>query len=203
MRRLRAVSLFPCSVEQNARDTQMTTRLTEGTRWERHEKRAAALVTCGLSQIVKVLTRDTGTLHWCLTNHPKLCPTPIQLPKIGSSDHYCVLVPPGTPVPRACERTIVRRDTRNSQLRDFGRWVTMFSWDYFFSLESTEEKFEYFHQTLPDAADKFLPSNVSRIHGNDKPWMNERVKATIRKRQKLVAHCGKDSRLFRHSRNMV
>ena len=31
-RRLRAVSVFSCSVEQNARDTQMTTRVTEGAR---------------------------------------------------------------------------------------------------------------------------------------------------------------------------
>ena len=30
MCRLRAVSLFSCSIEQNARDTQMTTRVTEG-----------------------------------------------------------------------------------------------------------------------------------------------------------------------------
>ena len=34
--RLRAVSLFSWSVEQNARDTQMTTRVTEGARRERH-----------------------------------------------------------------------------------------------------------------------------------------------------------------------
>ena len=33
--RLRAVSLFSWSVEQNARDTQMTTRVTEGARRER------------------------------------------------------------------------------------------------------------------------------------------------------------------------
>jgi len=33
--RLRAVSLFSWSVEQNARDTQMTTRVTEGPRRER------------------------------------------------------------------------------------------------------------------------------------------------------------------------
>ena len=34
--RLRAVSLFSWSVEQNARDTQMTTRVNEGARRERH-----------------------------------------------------------------------------------------------------------------------------------------------------------------------
>ena len=37
--RQRAVSLFSWSVEQNARDTQMTTRVTEGARRERHDKR--------------------------------------------------------------------------------------------------------------------------------------------------------------------
>ena len=42
--RLRAVSLFSWSVEQNARDTQMTTRVTEGARRERLSSLAAALV---------------------------------------------------------------------------------------------------------------------------------------------------------------
>ena len=37
--RVRAVSLFSLSVEQNARDTQMTTRVTEGARRERHDIR--------------------------------------------------------------------------------------------------------------------------------------------------------------------
>lgn len=34
---LRTVSLLSLSVERNARDTQMTTCETEGTRWERHD----------------------------------------------------------------------------------------------------------------------------------------------------------------------
>ena len=35
--RLQAISLFSWSVEQNARDTQMTTRVTKGARRERHD----------------------------------------------------------------------------------------------------------------------------------------------------------------------
>ena len=38
--RLLAVSLFSSFVEQNVRDTQMTTRVTEDARRERHKKRA-------------------------------------------------------------------------------------------------------------------------------------------------------------------
>ena len=45
--RQRTVSLFSWSVEQKARDTQMTTRLTEGAR-ERHEKRESLFFLLGL-----------------------------------------------------------------------------------------------------------------------------------------------------------
>ena len=53
----------------------------------------------GLSQIMKVLTWDTGTLDWCLTNKPKLFRDPEQLPKIGRSDHYTVLIKPCESLP--------------------------------------------------------------------------------------------------------
>ena len=52
--RLRAVSLFSLSVKQNTQDTQMTTRETEGTRLERHDK---ALVSHVLQVCRSTLTR--------------------------------------------------------------------------------------------------------------------------------------------------
>ena len=72
----------------------------------------------GLSHIVKVLTRDSGILDWCLTNNPKILCEPKQLPKIGSNDHYCVLLGPTPQVVQPTKRTIMRRDTRASRLRD-------------------------------------------------------------------------------------
>ena len=75
----------------------------------------------GLTQIVKVLTRDTGTLDWCLTNSPKCLSDPKQLPKIGRSDHYCVFVQQAPSTQEGGKRTIIKRDTRDSALRDFGR----------------------------------------------------------------------------------
>ena len=38
---------------------------------------------CGLIQIVKMFTRDSGILDWCLTNKPKIMSLPKRLPKIG------------------------------------------------------------------------------------------------------------------------
>ena len=54
--RLLTVSLLSLSVERNPRDTQMTTRETEGTRWERHDK--------GLVSRVLQLCRST-LAHAC------------------------------------------------------------------------------------------------------------------------------------------
>ena len=56
----------------------------------------------GLTQIIKVLTRDTGTLDWCLTNRSKLMASPKQLPKLGKSDPFCPY-PPG-PVPHCLQK---------------------------------------------------------------------------------------------------
>ena len=50
----------------------------------------------GLSQLIKILTRDTGTLERCLSNRPKLFAPPLQLPKLGTSDHFTVMIKPKT-----------------------------------------------------------------------------------------------------------
>ena len=64
---------------------------------------------CGLSQIVEILTRDTGTLDWCLTNLPKLMALPKQLPEIGSSDHYCFFIKQSPVVRLINDREVISR----------------------------------------------------------------------------------------------
>ena len=90
----------------------------------------------GLTQIIKVFTRDTGILDWCLTNSPKVFSSLMQLPKIGASDHYSVLVAPVIPSSRPSKLTMLRRDTRPNRIRDFGGWTTSFVWDNLYTLDS-------------------------------------------------------------------
>ena len=97
---------------------------------------------CGLTQIINVLTRDSGILDWCLTNKPKALCAPSQLPKLGSSDHYCVLIKQGLRG-KTTKQTITRRDTRASCIRAFGSWITTFSWDALFALDSCKDKFDF------------------------------------------------------------
>ena len=157
---------------------------------------------CGLTQIINVLTRDSRILDWCLTNKPKAFCAPSQLPKLGSSDHYCVLIKQG-PRGQTTKQTITRRDTKASCIRAFGSWITTFSWDALFALDSCKDKFDFFIQTLSAAIDRYLPIKVSRMHSTDKPWLTPKIKAFIAKRQKALAQFGKDSPSFYMWRNKV
>ena len=100
----------------------------------------------GLSQIVKVNTRDSGTLDWCLTNHPKLMDCPKQLPKLGSTDHYTVLIQPpqSSSTSKNTKIAVKRRDLRGSRTRDLGQWITQQTWDDEISTTLVNEKFYIF-----------------------------------------------------------
>ena len=55
----------------------------------------------------------------------------------------------------------------------------------------------------PSAVDLFSPIKSFRLHSTDKPWISTRIKVAIKKRQKYLADCGKDSFLFKKWRNVV
>ena len=92
----------------------------------------------GLVQVIKVLTRDSGTLDWCLTNRPRSFSPPKQLPKIGTSDHYAVLI---LPRPESSEKSstissLLKRILRPSKVDVFCRWITQHDWGNLFNLRS-------------------------------------------------------------------
>ena len=152
---------------------------------------------------MNVLTRDSGTLDWCLTNSPKCLSDPKQLPKIGRSDHYCVVVQQVPSTQKRSKRTIIKRDTRDSALRGFGGWITSFSWDEVFSLDRCEKKFDLFYRIMSDAVNRFLPLKSFRVHSSDKPWISPKIKFLVARRQHVLNRFGKNSHAFKMWRNKV
>ena len=135
---------------------------------------------CGLTQTEKVLTRDTGILDWFLTNSPKWFDDPKQLPKIGTSDHYGVLVRQIKSRAKPTNGTFFRRDTRDSRLRAFGQWLTTHKWNGFFSLNSCLDKFARFHSVYSEAIDRFFPLTRTRADQGDRPWVTPKIRVWIR-----------------------
>ena len=77
----------------------------------------------GLTQIIRVLTRDNGVLDWFLINKPKFFQPPLQLSNFGQSDQNVVLVKRNSPTmnAKAAKKTIMRHDLRESAIIAFGR----------------------------------------------------------------------------------
>ena len=111
----------------------------------------------GLTQIIRVLTRDTGVFDWFLTNKPKFFQLPLQLSKSGRSDHYVVLVKHNSPAmnPKTAKKTVLRRDLRNSAIIAFGRYKTSLECGCVRGLQHAKNNFETFYNILIRAVDAF------------------------------------------------
>lgn len=151
-----------------------------------------------VTQTVKVLTRETGILDWFLTNSTKLFDDPKQLPKIGTSDHFGVLVQQIKSRAKTTNRTFFRIDTRDSRLKAFGQCITTYTWNGFFSLNSCLDKFAHFNSVTREAIDRFFPLTRTRAYQGDRPWVTPKIRAWIRKRQIFLARYGKDSQSFKN-----
>lgn len=166
------------------------------------EKQIKAMT--GLKQIITVKTRDTGILDWCLTNKPKLFDKPLQLPKIGQSDHYTVLIKPVFPsLNIKSNRSMYKRDMRESKIRTLGQWITEQNWSEVTTMKNCEDKYAEFYKILRDAIDKFLPVISTKLTSSDKPWITTKLKQLINRRQKAFFKYGKDSPSYKQLRNLV
>ena len=148
-------------------------------------------------------TRDTGILDWFLTNKANLFHLK-QLPKIGASDHYTIIVNPLTSSPSTVGTKNVRvRDIRNSAWRSFGRWITEKDWISVHSAPTCRTKYKIFMKNLQEAIDIMLPWKTVRVHISDRPWITKKLKTLIRERQLAFHRHGRDSNCYKLLREKV
>ena len=101
---------------------------------------------CNLNQVVKIPTRKNATLDLILTNRDnKYYKDPVSLPKIGSSDHLCVLYEPvaNTTTHKPKTKTTTRI-FHKSAIIEFGSWITKFDWNILQMINNVNQKIAYF-----------------------------------------------------------
>ena len=131
---------------------------------------------CGLTQLVKVPTRGNNILDWCLVNKPKLFEEPVQLPNIGSSDHFSIMINPSAPNPVIRERHACKREMKDSNVRAFGRWICNDPWSGVFNEDDCQDKFDTFYELIMDAINLYFHLKKQKISFNDKPWVSNKLK---------------------------
>ena len=158
---------------------------------------------CGLTQLVKVPTRGNNILDWCLVNKPKLFDEPVQLPNIGSSDHFSILINPSAPNSIIRERHVYKREMKDSNVRAFGRWICNDPWSGVFNEDDCQDKFNIFYELIMDAINSYFPLKKQKVSVYDKPWVSNKLKQFISKRQTSLVRYGKYSHSFKFWRNKV
>ena len=131
---------------------------------------------CGLTQPVKVPTRRNNILDWYLVNKPKLFDEPVQLPNIGSSDHFSILINPSAPNPVIRERHVYKREMKDSNVRAFSRWICNDPWSSVFNEDDCEDKFNIFYELIMDTINLYFPLKKQNVSVNDKPWLSNKLK---------------------------
>ena len=139
----------------------------------------------------------------CLINKPKLFEEPVQLSNIGSSDHFSIMFNPSAPNPVICERHVLKRDMKDSNVRAFGRWICKDPWSGVFNEDDCQDKFDTFYELTMDTINLYFPLKKQKISVYDKPYESNKLKQFISKRQSSLARFGKYSHSFKFWHNNV
>ena len=134
-----------------------------------------------LKQIVKKPTRNTAILDKILTNMKDFySEADIMLP-LGLSDHNSVEWGPLNIFPhkRIVFSRRVIRPMRDSDIRSFGRWISVQTWPEVQDAVTTSDKCEAFYTSFQSAIDTHFPTKEVKIHQKDKPWVTPSIKASI------------------------
>ena len=125
---------------------------------------------------------------------PKLLPDDPSL--ASPSDHLGNLFLPrrvkGISNNRQYKNVTVRPIT-NSQLAALGKWISNEKWDNVISENATNMKLDVFTNMVFTMLDAVAPTKSVKISCDDPAWMNSRIKALIRKRNRAY----EESQLFK------
>lgn len=158
-----------------------------------------------LKQMVKVPTRKNVTLDLIFTNMHMYYNKPQAYPPFGLSDHNTVVLTPKTRDQNANnKKEITKRDTRKSTKVAMGRYLNSFDWNVLFTpLYTCEEMWNTFYTIVHTGLDLLMPIKKTKICSADAPWITQKLKSLILKRQKLFNTEGSDSTTFKYYRNLV
>ena len=86
---------------------------------------------------------------------------------------------------------------RDSAWYALGRWITQKDWTSVFEANTCKDKFNLFFSDLSQALDRLLPQKVIKKHPTDRPWITNKIKKWIYKRQSAFTQKGKKSSAYR------
>ena len=136
-------------------------------------------------KVLDLIITDLHTLYHPPVSVPPLLPD--QPADAAPSDHLGnLLIPryvPGVSTSRIC-RTISVRPISDSQMSAMGRWISSQSWSHLETFSDVDEQLNTFTTEVFFMLDSVAPKKEVKVALNDPPWINSRIKTTIRQRNR-------------------
>ena len=79
------------------------------------------------------------------------------------------------------------RPIKDSNVREFGQWITQHQWTEVTTPQDVNEKWNNFHTTLISAYHHFFPLETFYVHPKDEPWITPRIKRLLQQRNRAFA----------------
>ncbi|XP_072042807.1 uncharacterized protein [Amphiura filiformis] len=159
------------------------------------------LYNCNLKQLIKFPTRGQATLDLVLTNIGAHYNEPIPLSALGKSDHISIMWKPLEYVAKHSNVKRTYRSMKEHQIREFGNWIQHKDWTNVLNASNTQQKADALYESLHGAVESFFPLTTVKVHNNNKPWMSDKIKKLVKKRQ--LAFSTGNNEVYKKLRNKV
>ena len=139
---------------------------------------------CLVSQIVKNPTHMNSIIDLCYTSLPNFYQSPIHFPGIGLSRHHVLMFYPVSYNPLKPKSFFVcKRNQSVENKQKLMQAISDTNWLNVYRAPTCKEKFEYFQSTLDDLINKYLPFHRVKRNTNDHPWVTDKFRSLVKKRQ--------------------
>ena len=137
------------------------------------------------AQLVNLATRNCAILDKIWSNMSPVYAHPAVLSELGSSDHGMVLLVPSsypTLDTGMIQNRVIRRMGANERMT-FASALCLVRWEYMYAMDSCEQPFQLFQETMTVLIDTCFPLKTVTRHSSDKPLVTDRFRHLIRQRQ--------------------
>ena len=139
----------------------------------------------GIKQLVKQPTRAKVVLDKVYTNMYDYYHEPSVTTPLGLSDHSCVVCYPNGVTSKAKPKVMTRwaRICDPSYKTLFADALHKTDWKPIYHMKTIQEQYDFFEGRIHSLVDTFLPFKIINVNSNDHPWVTDRFKLLVQKKQ--------------------
>jgi hypothetical protein len=167
-----------------------------------HMKDSFFKQTCQFQQIVKHPTHGNSKIDLFYTDLTDYYNEPVHEPGIGLSKHQTIIIKSNNRCVEKPKIVFVEKRKQTKQNKsNLILELSQVSWVDLFKTDSCKQKFEIFMDVINRKMNEHLPVVKTQVNNNDMPWVTDRFRYFIKRRQ-FHFKSGNDT-LYRFYRNKV